>query len=85
MAAVRSVAIAPAPLPRYRWAFSCSWVSRIQCQRSMLLRALTRCNSASGVVRRLVRKQVCGLKRLAVAADGGAALGGLVFLDSPFR
>lgn len=31
-AAVRSVAIAPAPLPRYRWASSCSWVLRIQCQ-----------------------------------------------------
>ncbi len=36
------------------WASSWNWVSRFQCQPSMLHRSRTSCSSASGVVRRLV-------------------------------
>lgn len=46
-AAVRRPPMKPAPWPRTPWAASCGWVSRIQCQPSMLQRSLTSRGKAS--------------------------------------
>ncbi len=56
-AAVRRLPIQPAPWPQSPWASSCGWVSRIQCQPSMLQRSLTRRGRESGIVRRLVKNK----------------------------